>query len=59
MTTDAKTRIARAIERARERYAAPSDDDIEIDDSPAAERADGGVWVQAWVWVPDDAEDDL
>ena len=39
------------IEAARDMYAAPSDDDIEIDDDPELSHADYGCWVQAWVFV--------
>lgn len=27
-------------------------DEIEIDDDASTSRADEGLWVQAWVWVP-------
>jgi len=47
-----------AIEIARSVYALPSNDDIEIDDTPQLSRALGGVWVQAWVWVAMEAADD-
>lgn len=43
-----------AIQVAREKYADPSNDDIEIDDFPATSIGDGGIWVAAWVWVRDD-----
>lgn len=49
---------AEQIERARLMYAYPSDDDIEIDEDALVSNADTGVWVQAWVWLPDD-EDSL
>ena len=39
------------IALARERYAAGSDNDIEIDDNAKVSRADDGTWVQAWVWL--------
>lgn len=39
------------IEAARKQYAEGSDDDIEVDDNACMSRADGGTWVQAWVWV--------
>lgn len=44
------------ILRARQRYAEGSDDNIEVDDNARVSRGDGGVWVQAWVWLvkPDD-----
>lgn len=41
--------IEAAIELARERYC---DDDTEIDDEPATSVAETGIWVAAWVWVP-------
>jgi hypothetical protein len=40
------------IDRARHKYAAGSDDDIEVDDNAKASRTDDGVWVEAWVWLP-------
>lgn len=40
------------IARARRLYAQGSDDDIEIDDDALVSEGDGGAWVQAWVWVP-------
>lgn len=39
------------LEVARENYAAPSDDDIEIDDDAATSEADEGTWVMAWCYV--------
>lgn len=53
---------AAEIEQARDEYALPSDDDLEIDDEPALSIADNGVWVSAWVWVrtanDEDADDE-
>ena len=43
------------IDEARAMYA---DDDINIDDGAKASRADEGVWVAAWVWVPNDTPED-
>jgi hypothetical protein len=40
------------IRAARDQYAMGSDNDIEVDDVALASRADDGVWVQAWVWLP-------
>jgi hypothetical protein len=41
------------IQTARERYAADSDNDIEIDDNAqATPSGEKGVWVQAWVYLP-------
>ena len=48
--------LARKIKQARERYAMGSN--VEIDDEPATSEADSGVWVAAWVWVPNDEDDD-
>ncbi|TJY57142.1 hypothetical protein E4T66_17170 [Sinimarinibacterium sp. CAU 1509] len=39
------------IEQARKDYCT---DDIEIDDEPIVSVGDGGVWVNAWVWVRDE-----
>lgn len=52
-------RCSVAVEIAREVYAAPSDDDVEVDDHPVANLAgdpsepleERGVWVQAWLYV--------
>lgn len=41
-----------AIAIARHTYASNSADDIEIDDEPAVSVADDGIWINAWVWVP-------
>lgn len=46
------------IQRARDEYALGSDDNIEIDDHACASRADDGVWVQAWVWLPNEDENE-
>jgi len=35
-----------------------ANDDLEIDDDATVSEADNGYWVQAWVWVPQDDEDD-
>lgn len=43
---------AEAISRALVQYAMPSDDDIEIDDEPMTSAGEGGIWVQAWLWIP-------
>lgn len=29
-------------------------DNIEVDESPEISIADGGAWVQAWIWVSED-----
>lgn len=42
---------AQEIDAARQRYAACSDDTIEIDDNALVSRGDEGTWVQAWVWL--------
>jgi hypothetical protein len=36
---------------AEARRAYETEDDIDIDESPAISRADSGAWVAAWVWV--------
>lgn len=35
-------------------------DDFEVDDDASISRSDNddGTWVQAWVWVPDDPDDE-
>ena len=39
--------------------AKPPEPDIEIDDDPLLSPAEGeGLWVQAWVWVPELSTDD-
>lgn len=45
------------IARAREKYALRSDDNIEIDDHAFTSESDEGIWVQAWVYVPQVGED--
>lgn len=47
-----RTKYAAQIQEAREDYADPSSDNIEIDDEPMlSPGADSGVWVSAWLWV--------
>jgi hypothetical protein len=51
---DLKTRCdyhTKAITYARNTYAAPSDNELEIDDLPHTSTSDEGCWVAAWVWV--------
>lgn len=43
------------IDVARETYVEGSNDDIEIDDDALRSRSPNGVWVQAWVYVPNEA----
>lgn len=46
---------AKAVEEARKKYGST---DIEIDNETTKKgfsEADKGVWVRAWVWVPDEA----
>lgn len=44
---------------AQRTYADPSDNDIEIDDTPEfSDAADDGVWVSAWVYVRNDDIDE-
>jgi hypothetical protein len=42
------------IQKARDEYAAGSDDDIEVDEGAALSESDNGTWVMAWVWLVDD-----
>lgn len=46
-----------SIDAARSNYADGSDDDVEIDDIPVLSPSDKGVWVGAWVWVPNGDEE--
>lgn len=46
------------IQRAREKYAWGSSDDIEIDDNAAVSRGDDGCFVQAWVWLENEETDE-
>jgi hypothetical protein len=39
------------VERARDKYALGSSDNIEIDDDAQTSPTDDGTWVQAWVWL--------
>lgn len=43
------------IELARSKYAVPSGDAIEVDDNARTSTGDDGVFVQAWVWLPNSA----
>lgn len=49
-------REERLTYKARAEYAVGSDNTIEIDDDPDFSQGDDGVWISAWVWVPE--EDD-
>lgn len=42
------------IERASKLY---GDDDCVIDDDATISEVDEGVWVQAWVWLPNEEGD--
>jgi len=39
---------------ARAAYALRSDDNLEIDEEALVSEGEGGVWVQAWVWMSDE-----
>lgn len=43
----------KAASWARKYYALPSSDDLEVDDQPRFSMGDNGMWVSAWVWVPE------
>lgn len=53
---------ATQIAQARDDYARPSGDNLEIDDEPCLSVGDDGLWVSAWVWVrfpePEDEDED-
>ena len=40
------------VKRAHELYAAPSDNDVEIAETPLVSEGEDGTWVLAWVFVP-------
>ena len=44
------------IQRARDEYCDDSCD-LAVDDDVGTSEADGGTWVQAWVWLPDQKQD--
>jgi hypothetical protein len=43
------------IDLARKRYADPSSDDIEVDDTPLISHTDEGCWISGWLWVADES----
>jgi hypothetical protein len=51
--TSGESAVAEAafIAQAREKYENPSNDDIEIDESPVVSTSAQGAWIAAWVWV--------
>jgi hypothetical protein len=49
---------ADAVEAARDRYVGDAEEGIEIDDLPLVEIEDEGVWVNAWLWVPEGGFED-
>lgn len=53
--TEEETQRVLAVRRAREQYGT---DDVEIDQGAPLSIADNGVWVQAWVWVPNEELED-
>jgi signal transduction histidine kinase len=44
-----------AIESARDEFVGASDEDIEIDEHPLVDLVPEGIWVNAWLFVPDPA----
>jgi hypothetical protein len=52
-------RRLKAIELARKVYSEPSNGEIEIDAEPKTLHGKGGIWVQAWVFVPNEEIDML
>ena len=54
MTRDEKARIA------AQRHPAVSEGDVEVDsNAPISDGSDEGVYVQAWIWVSNDAIDEI
>lgn len=49
--TDWRTKHAADIQKARDTY---SNNDLEIDDTPLLAPGEGGVWINAWVWIATD-----
>lgn len=39
-------------------HAAVGDEDAFVDVAPEVQRVDGGAWVTAYIWVPNEEEDD-
>ena len=54
-TPDDSLATVEELDRARNMYA---NDDIGIDDGAKASRADEGVWVAAWVRLPNETTDE-
>ena len=46
---------AEVIAKAKELY---QNDDCEIDTGALTSEADNGIWVQAWVWIPNSETDE-
>lgn len=58
MLREDRLRYKDQIQAARDTYAAPSDNDIEVDEDAMVSTTDNGCWVSAWVMVREgDAED--
>ena len=58
MLRDDRLRYKDQIQAARDTYAAPSGNDIEVDEDAMVSTTDNGCWVSAWVMVRGgDAED--
>jgi outer membrane murein-binding lipoprotein Lpp len=58
MLRDDRIRYKSQIDAARETYATPSDNDIEVDTDAMVSATENGCWVSAWVMVrEDDAQD--
>lgn len=47
-----RERLAAAVASAR----GEANDDLEIDDDPVTSESDVGVWVSAWIYVPNEEE---
>jgi len=41
------------VKRALYRYGAYNNDDIDIDENAQVSEAEGGAWVQGWLWIPE------
>ena len=47
------------IQQARNEYTLRSNDQVKVDDNAKASRGEDGTWVQAWVWLAHDEDEDI
>lgn len=46
------------VDKARQAYCQGSSNNIEVDDDARLSQGDEGTWVQGWLWVPNDEDED-